>query len=314
MRIAILDDYQNVALSLADWDSLRADVEVFTRHIADRDELVRSLAGFDVVVAMRERTPFPQEVLARLPDLRLLVTTGHRNASIDVEAAARHGIVVCGTGYLPHPTAELTWALILAALRHLPREERAMREGGWQSTLGTSLHGGTLGLLGLGRLGSRVARIGQAFGMRTIAWSHNLTPDRAAEHDVTAVSRQRLFAESDVLSIHLVLSGRTRGLVGAAELAAMKPTALLVNTSRGPVVDEAALVAALRQRRIGGAALDVYDTEPLPPDHPLRSLPNTVLTPHIGYVTSDVYEIFYRDAVADIAAFAEGSPVRVISP
>ncbi|EHR51595.1 lactate dehydrogenase-like oxidoreductase [Saccharomonospora marina XMU15] len=313
MKIAILDDYQNVALSLADWDSLHADIEVFTRHIADRDELVRRLAGFDVVVAMRERTPFPDEVLAGLPDLRLLVTTGHRNASIDVAAATRRGIVVCGTGYLPHPTAELTWALILAAVRHLPKEERAMREGGWQTTLGTSLHGSTLGLLGLGRLGSRVAGIGQAFGMRTIAWSHNLTPERAAEHGVTAVSKERLFAESDVLSIHLVLGERTRGLVTAAEFALMKPTALLVNTSRGPIVDESALVQALRQGDIGGAALDVYDTEPLPADHPLRSLPNTVLTPHIGYVTRDVYEVFYRDAVADIAAFAQGSPIRVIT-
>ncbi|NIJ11657.1 phosphoglycerate dehydrogenase-like enzyme [Saccharomonospora amisosensis] len=313
MKIAILDDYQNVALSLADWNSLHADIEVFTRHIADRDELVRRLAGFDVVVAMRERTPFPDGVLAGLPDLRLLVTTGHRNASIDVAAATRRGIVVCGTGYLPHPTAELTWALILAALRHLPKEERAMREGGWQTTLGTSLHGSTLGLLGLGRLGSRVAGIGQAFGMRTIAWSHNLTQERAAEHGVTAVSKERLFAESDVLSIHLVLGERTRGLVTAAELAAMKPTALLVNTSRGPIVDESALVQALRQGTIGGAALDVYDTEPLPADHPLRSLPNTVLTPHIGYVTRDVYEVFYRDAVADIAAFAQGAPIRVVT-
>lgn len=313
MKIAILDDYQNVALSLADWDSLHADIEVFTRHIADRDELVRRLAGFDVVVAMRERTPFPDEVLAGLPDLRLLVTTGHRNASIDVTAATRRGIVVCGTGYLPHPTAELTWALILAAVRHLPKEERAMREGGWQTTLGTSLHGSTLGLLGLGRLGSRVASIGQAFGMRTIAWSHNLTPERAAEHGVTVVSKERLFAESDVLSIHLVLGKRTRGLVTAAEFALMKPTALLVNTSRGPIVDESALVQALRQGDIGGAALDVYHTEPLPADHPLRSLPNTVLTPHIGYVTRDVYEVFYRDAVADIAAFAQGSPIRVIT-
>ncbi|EHK83185.1 phosphoglycerate dehydrogenase-like oxidoreductase [Saccharomonospora azurea SZMC 14600] len=313
MRIAILDDYQNVASTLADWDSLDAEVRVFTEHIADQDELVRALAGFDVVVAMRERTPFPAALLSRLPDLRLLVTTGQRNASIDVEAARRQGIVVCGTGYLPHPTVELTWALILAAARHLPTEVQAMREGGWQTTLGTGLRGRTLGLLGLGRLGSQVARVGQAFGMRTIAWSQNLTADRAAEHDVTAVSKNELFASSDVLSVHLVLSKRTRGLVGAKELAAMKSTALLVNTSRAPIVDTDALLEALRQDTIGGAALDVYDVEPLPADHPLRSMPNVVLTPHIGFVTRETYEVFYRDAVEDIAAFRRGEPVRVLA-
>jgi phosphoglycerate dehydrogenase-like enzyme len=312
MKVAILDDYQNVALELADWDSLNAEVEVFTEHIADRDELVRRLAGFQVIVAMRERTPFPEELLARLEALELLVTTGRRNASIDVAAARRHGITVCGTGYLPHPTAELTWALILAWMRHLPLEARAMREGRWQSTVGNSLHGATLGLLGLGTLGSRVARIGQAFGMRTIAWCRNLTSERAAEHDVTAVSKEQLLAESDVLSVHLVLSARSRGLIGAPELAAMKPTALLVNTSRGPIVDEAALVDTLRERRIGGAALDVYGQEPLPADHPLRTLPNVLLTPHIGYVTRDVYEVFYRDAVADIVAYQAGDPLRVL--
>lgn len=315
MRIAILDDYQDVARELADWDSLGAEeVAVFTDHVADPDALVRRLAGFDVVVAMRERTPFDAALLARLPDLRLLVTTGARNAAIDVAAAARHGIVVCGTGYLPHPTVELTWALILAAQRHLPTEVAAMRAGGWQSTLGTGLRGGTLGLLGLGRLGSQVARVGQAFGMRTIAWSRNLTAERAAEHDVTAVSRDTLLAEADVLSVHLVLSERTRGLIGAAELAAMKNTALLVNTSRGAIVDEDALVAALRRGEIGGAALDVYEHEPLPADHPLRSLPNALLTPHIGFVTRDVYEVFYRDAVDDIAAFRAGTPTRVLTP
>ncbi len=315
MRIAILDDYQDVARELADWDSLGAEeVAVFTDHVADPEALVRRLAGFDVVVAMRERTPFDEAVLARLPDLRLLVTTGARNAAIDVAAAARHGIVVCGTGYLPHPTVELTWALILAAQRHLPTEVAAMRAGGWQSTLGTGLRGGTLGLLGLGRLGSRVARVGQAFGMRTIAWSRNLTAERAAEHDVTAVSRDTLLAEADVLSVHVVLGERTRGLIGAAELAAMKDTALLVNTSRGAIVDEDALVAALRRGEIGGAALDVYEHEPLPADHPLRSLPNALLTPHIGFVTRDVYEVFYRDAVDDIAAFRAGTPTRVLTP
>ncbi|TLW94370.1 D-2-hydroxyacid dehydrogenase family protein [Saccharomonospora piscinae] len=313
MRIAILDDYQNVALELADWASLNADIQVFTEHIADHDELVPRLAGFDVVVAMRERTPFPASLLARLPDLRLLVTTGQRNAAIDLDAAREHDVVVCGTGYLPHPTVELTWALILAAHRRLPVELAAMRDGGWQTTLGTSLRGATLGVLGLGRLGSQVARVGQAFGMRTVAWSRNLTAQRAAEHDVTAVSKDELLATSDVLTVHLVLSDRTRGLLGAAELAAMKDTALLVNTSRGPIVDTAALIDALRGGIIGAAALDVYDEEPLPADHPLRTLPNAVLTPHIGFVTRDVYEVFYRDAVADIAAFQAGAPVRVLT-
>src|SRR5690606_26029091 len=265
------------------------------------DALVDRLAGCEVVVAMRERTPLPAEVLRRLPDLRLIVSLGGpRNPSIDLKATAELGIVVSHTGYLPHPTAEHTWALILAAMRGLPGEDRSLRTGGWQTTVGRSLQGATLGVVGLGRLGSRVARIGQAFGMRSIAWSTNLTEEKAAEHDVEAVSKERLLAESDVVTIHQVLSSRTRGLIGAAELAAMKPTAWLVNTSRGPIVDEAALIEALRQRRIGGAALDVYDTEPLPADHPLRDLPNTVLTPHVGYVVRDLYEVFYRDAVEDI--------------
>lgn len=310
MKIAILDDYQNVALEFADWKSLDAEVEVFTSPIADADELVARLAGAEVVVAMRERTPFPAELLARLTDLKLLVSTGQRNAAIDLKAAEEHGILVCGTGYLSHPTAEHTWALILAAARHLAVELAAMSEGGWQSTVGTPLHGRTLGLLGLGRLGSRVAKVGQAFGMETIAWSQNLTTERAAEHGVTAVSKEELFRRSDVLSVHLVLSKRTRGLVGAAELALMKPDAWLVNTSRGPIVDEAALVEVLRRKEIGGAALDVFEVEPLPADHPLRTLDNTVLTPHLGYVTRDVYEVFFRDAVEDIAAYQAGRPVR----
>jgi phosphoglycerate dehydrogenase-like enzyme len=313
MKIAILDDYQGAALGFADWDSLGADIEVFTEHIADPDDLAQRLAGFDVVVAMRERTRFPAEVLARLTDLKLLVSTGRRNAAIDVEAARRQGVLVCGTGYVPSPTAEHTWALILAAARNLGTELPAMRDGGWQTTIGTGLTGATLGLLGLGNLGSRVARVGQAFGMNTIAWSQNLTAERAAEHGVTLVSKEDLFATADVLSIHLVLSRRTRGLVGAAELAAMKPDALLVNTSRGPIVDEAALLDALRRKEIGGAALDVYDIEPLPADHPLRGLPNVVLTPHLGYVTKETYAVFFRDAVEDIAAYRAGSPVRVMS-
>jgi phosphoglycerate dehydrogenase-like enzyme len=313
MRIAILDDYQHVALDFADWGSLDAETRVFHDTLTDHDALVRRLAGFDAVVAMRERTPFPAELLRRLTDLRLLVTTGLGNRSIDMAVARELGITVCATGYHSHPTAELTWALILAAVKELPAEAASMREGGWQRGVGGDLHGRTLGLLGLGRLGSRVARVGQAFGMETIAWSQNLTQERAAEHDVTAVGKDELFARSDVLSVHLVLSDRTRGLVGAEQLAAMKPTALLVNTSRGPIVDEEALLKVLRERRIGGAALDVYGTEPLPAAHPLRRLDNAVLTPHVGYVTVNQYEVFYRDAVEDIAAYAAGEPVRVVN-
>ncbi|WP_344856490.1 D-2-hydroxyacid dehydrogenase family protein [Amycolatopsis ultiminotia] len=312
MKIAILDDYQHVALGYADWDSLGAEIEVCTEAFGGPDEVVARLAGFDVVVAMRERTPFPAAVLDRLPGLQLLVTTGQRNAAIDLAAAKRGGVVVSGTGNLTAPTAEHVWALILAAARGLPAEFRSMRDGGWQVGVGSTVRGKTLGLLGLGRLGAESARIGQAFGMKPIAWSRHLTAERAAEHGATLVSREELFAEADVLSIHLVLSERTRGLVGAADLAGMKPTALLVNTSRGPIVAEDALVEALREKKIAAAALDVYDTEPLPSDHPLRTLDNAILTPHIGYVSRESYEIFYRDAVEDIAAFQAGSPIRVV--
>ena len=312
MKIAILDDYQNVATSLADWGSLAAEVVVFTKPFADGDDAVRSLAGFDVLVAMRERTRFPAEVLERLAGLRLLVSTGPANAAIDVAAARKYGITVCGTGYESHPTIEHTWALILGAARNLPAEAASMRSGGWQVSVGEGLHGKTLGVLGLGRVGSEVARVGQAFGMSTIAWSQNLIPETAAGHGVRAVTKQQLFTESDVLSIHVVLSKRTRGLVTAAELRSMKPSAVLVNTSRGPVVDEAALVDVLRAGRIRGAAIDVFDTEPLPVDHPLRSLPNALLTGHVGYVTRDLYTIFYRGAVEDIAAFQAGSPIRLM--
>lgn len=314
MKVAILDDYQNVASGLADWASLDADVTVFTEPLGDAGPgaVAAALAGFDVVVAMRERTRFPAEVLERLTDLRLLVSTGPRNAAIDLEAARRLGITVCGTGYFASPTIEHTWALILAASRNLPLETASMRDGGWQLSLGTGLHGRTLGLLGLGRIGSEVARIGQAFGMKTIAWSQNLTAEKAEPFGVRAVPKEELFAEADVLTVHLVLSARTRGLVGAAELAAMKESAILVNTSRGPIVDEDALIEALRTHQIRGAALDVYDTEPLPADHPLRALPNATLTGHIGYVTRELYQQFYGDAVEDIAAFKAGNPIRLM--
>jgi phosphoglycerate dehydrogenase-like enzyme len=312
LKIGILDDYQNVALSLADWSSLDAGVEVFTAPLVDADEVVKQLADFDVLVAMRERTRFPADVLSRLRSLKLLVSTGTANSAIDVAAATERGVVVSGTGYFSYPTAELTWALILAAARKLPQHVQSMRTGGWQLGLGTSVQGLTLGVLGLGNVGEQVTAIAHAFGMRVIAWSENLTTERAAEHEVMAVSREQLFAEADVLSIHMVLSERSRGMVGASDLAMMKPTSILVNTSRGPIVDEGALVDALRRHVISCAAIDVYETEPLPADHPLRSLDNALLTPHIGYVSKQLYSVFYRDAVEDIAAFIAGSPVRVI--
>jgi phosphoglycerate dehydrogenase-like enzyme len=312
VRVAVLDDYQRVALSYGDWDGLGAEVQVFADHLAGDDEVVERLAPFEVVVAMRERTPFTRARLERLPNLRLLVTTGMRNASIDLDAARDHGVMVCGTGSLGPPTAELAWALILAVTRHVTEEDAAMRAGGWQHTIGPELAGRTLGILGLGRLGARMAGIARAFEMTAIAWSQNLPAERAAEAGAELVTKQELFRRADVVTIHVVLSDRSRGLVGARELGLMKPTAYLVNTSRGPIVDEAALLDALTSGRIAGAGLDVFSTEPLPPDSPLLSAPRTVLTPHIGYVTRGTYEIFYRDAVEDIAQWLAGEPVRVL--
>jgi phosphoglycerate dehydrogenase-like enzyme len=311
--VAVLDDYQGVARSFGAWEELDADVTFFSDHLDGPDALAERLAPFDAVVAMRERTPFGAGLLARLPRLRLLITTGMANPSIDISAAAAHGVVVCGTGGLPSPTAELTWALILALLRHVPEEDARIRAGGWQATVGTELAGRTLGVIGLGRLGSRVAAVGIAFGMSVVAWSQNLDPVRARELGVEPVERDELLARADVITIHLRLSERSRGLIGAAELARMKPTAVLVNTSRGPIVEEAALLAALHAGTIAGAALDVYDREPLPSDHPLRSAPNSVLTPHLGYVTSGTYARYFADAVEDVAAFLRGAPVRVLA-
>jgi phosphoglycerate dehydrogenase-like enzyme len=314
-RVAILDDYQKVAERSADWTALPADVEVtfFHDHLDDADRLVARLAPFEVIGIMRERTPFPGALLERLPDLRLLITTGPRNAGVDVAAAQRLGITVCGTRSSGHATAELAMALILALARGMPAEIASVRAGGWQVGLGRDLAGTTLGLLGLGRLGSRVARLGQAFEMATIAWSQNLTEAAAAEIGVRPVDKAELFRSADFISVHVQLSARTRGLIGTAELALMKPDAYLVNTSRGPIVDEDALVDALQEGRIAGAALDVYDREPLPPDDRLRRIPNLLLTPHIGYVTREAYEVFYRDMVEGIAAFLAGHPQRVIS-
>jgi phosphoglycerate dehydrogenase-like enzyme len=302
VKIAVLDDYQNVALSMADWSVLdgRASVTVFNDHLSDPDAVVARLEPFDVVCVMRERTPMTRAVILRLPRLRLIASTAPRNASIDLEAAGERGIKVVPTGYFSSPTIELTWALILASARSLVAEAASLRAGGWQHHVGDDLTGKTLGVLGLGNIGGAVAKIGTAFGMKVIAWSQNLTAERAAAAAAALVTKEDLFRQADFLTIHLVLSDRTRGLIGAKELALMKPTARLVNTSRGPIVVEADLIATLRNGKIAGAALDVFDHEPLPPDHPYRSLPNLLATPHIGYVSHDLYTRFYQDTVDNI--------------
>ena len=316
VRVAILDDYQRVAVRMADWAAVVPDARItaYADHLDREDDLAARLAGFDVVVAMRERTPFRRSLLARLPRLRLVVTTGMRNAAIDLAACGELGITVCGTAGSGSATVELTWALILALVRHVPAEDASIRAGGWQRSVGTDLAGATLGVLGLGNLGRRVAAIGLAFGMDVIAWSQNLTAEAAAAVGARRVGREELFRQADVLTIHLVLSERTRGLVGAGELALMRPTAYLVNTSRGPIVDEAALAEHLQSGRIAGAALDVYGVEPLPAGDPLRALPNSVLTPHLGYVSERTYRTFYGEAAEDVAAFLAGRPVRVLTP
>jgi phosphoglycerate dehydrogenase-like enzyme len=309
MQVAILDDYQDVALSMADWSEVakHAEITVFNDHIADQGELVERLAPFDVVCVMRERTPLPRGIIERLPRLKMIASTGPFNASIDMAAAEEHGIYVSTTGGYVESTVELTWALILAAGRRIVEESLSVRAGGWQTSVGRQLGGSVLGVLGLGRIGSRVARVGKAFGMDVIAWSANLTPETAEKAGATYVPKDELLRQSDVLTVHLVLSERSRGLVGADELALMKPTALLVNTSRGPIVDESALVDALRLRRIAGAGLDVFDSEPLPAGHPLRSLDTVVATPHIGYVADRVYRTFYGETADNIARWLERS-------
>jgi phosphoglycerate dehydrogenase-like enzyme len=315
LRIAILDDYQQIALDMADWRRLgAARIDAFPDHETEENALVSRLEPFNIIVAMRERTPFPRSLIERLPNLRLLVTTGPANAVIDVRAANERGIPVVGTGYSPSDTAELAWGLIIAMARSLPEEIEAVRSERWQERLGTVLAGKTLGILGLGNLGRRVARFGAAFDMDVIAWSQNLTADAAAAAGARLVDRAELFTTSDVLSIHLILSDRTRGLVGTAELNSMKPTAYLVNTSRAQIIDEQALVTALRARRIARAAVDVFAEEPLPIDHPFREIPELLLTPHIGYVTEENYRIFFGDIVEDIEAFTRGSLVREVFP
>jgi phosphoglycerate dehydrogenase-like enzyme len=302
IRIAILDDYQNVALSMADWSVLdgRATVTVFNDHLESIDAVVTRLQPFEIVCVMRERTPMTRAIIERLPKLRVIASTGLRNASIDLEAAAERGVQTLNTGYSSAPTIEMTWALILASSRHLIDENAALRSGGWQRHVGDEIAGRTLGLLGLGNIGREVARIGKAFGMTVIAWSQNLTAEQAADAGAVKVPKADLFRRADIVSIHLVLSDRTRGLVGAAEFALMKPTARLVNTSRGPIVVEADLLDALKSGKIAGAAIDVFDQEPLPLDHPFRSLPNLLATPHIGYVSRDLYGRFYQNTVSNI--------------
>lgn len=321
VHCAILDDYQNVALQFADWRSVteragtRAELRVFNRHIADHDDLVAAIGDCEIVVLMRERTRFDAGLLARLPRLRLLVTTGGRNPSIDLAAARSHGVRVCCTGSVTTGTGEHTWALIMALARNIPAEVGAFRAGGpWQVGVGADLSGKRMGMIGLGRIGARVARVALAFEMQVQAWSQNLTQARCDEVGVAhAGSLDALLETSDYVSIHLVLGDRTRGLINAAALRRMRPTAFLVNTSRGPIIEEAALVAALRERGIAGAALDVFDTEPLPPDHPYRGLDNLVATSHIGYVTRDCYTTYYRDVIEDILGWLEGRPVRVLN-
>ncbi|WP_328503073.1 D-2-hydroxyacid dehydrogenase family protein [Streptomyces sp. NBC_00457] len=314
LRCAVLDDFQRVATEVADWSPLADDVEVvpFSTHFSDEDALAEALAGFDIVVTLRERVPFPASLFARLPRLRLLIASGMRNTVIDYAAAEAHGVTVCGTGSSSTPPVELTWALLLGLARGIVEEAGALRSGGpWQSTVGADLHGRRLGLLGLGKIGSRVAQVALAFGMRVGAWSQNLTKERADECGAQlAASKEELLAESDFVSIHLALSDRTRGLLGPAELALLKPTAYLINTSRAAIVDQDALLTALHEGRIAGAGIDVFDIEPLPADHPMRTAPRLLATPHLGYVSQANYATYYGQAVEDIQAFLAGSPVR----
>ncbi len=314
-RLAILDDYQGVAMSMGPWERLKGvEVTVFRDTLTDREALVQRLAPFDAILAMRERTPFPRALIERLPNLRLLVTTAARNRSIDAAACAEKGIVFCGTPSHGDPTVDITWGLIIGLMRDLPAQTAALRAGQWQTSVGTALEGQTLGVVGLGKLGARVAKVAQAFGMKVIAWSQNLTAERAAEIGAERVEKAALFERADVVTLHLILSDRSRGIVGAGELARMKRTAFVVNTSRGPLIDQEALIAALKAGTIAGAGIDVFDIEPLPAGHPILSAPNTLLTPHLGYVSQQNYRAYYQGCVEAIEAFDAGAPVRVIAP
>lgn len=313
-RLAILDDYQGVAKAMGPWDRLKdIDITVFRDTVKDLDALAQRLAPFDAILAMRERTPFPRALIERLPNLRLLITTGARNRSVDATALAERGIVFCGTPSFGDPTTDITWGLILNLMRDIPAQQDSLRAGGWQTTVGMGTEGRTLGVIGLGKLGARAAKVGLALGMKVIAWSQNLTEERAAEVGVTRVDKATLLETADVVTLHLILSDRSRGIVGAADLARMKRTAFIVNTSRGPLIDQDALIAALKAGTIAGAGIDVYDTEPLPKDHPILSAPNTVLTPHLGYVTQQNYAAYFAAAVEAIEAFDAGAPIRVIA-
>ena len=317
LKAAILDDYQRVALKYADWSAIAKDVEVtvFDKPFADQAEAIKALQGFSIVAGMRERTPFPRAVIEALPALKLLITTGAKNNSFDVKAATERGVTVCGTGTAGNPTAGIVFGLMLELTRHIGFENARMHAGEpWQVTIGHDLEGMTLGIVGLGKLGQRVAAIGKAFGMKIIAWSQNLTPDKAKEAGAEYASREDLFAKADFVSIHYQLSDRSRGLITAADLGRMKTTAYLINTARAPIVDQAALLKALQEKKIAGAGLDVFEVEPLPLDHPYRKLDNVVLTPHLGYVSEQTYRKFYPDIVEDIRAFLDGKPVRVIAP
>jgi phosphoglycerate dehydrogenase-like enzyme len=317
MRIALLDDYQQVALKSADWSKLPADCQVAAYHdnVTDESALAKRLADFEIVMALRERTPFPASLLERLPKLKLLASVGPRNAAIDVAAATRLGVIVTFTTGGPDSTSELTWALILGLARHVPQEHAALRGGTWQTTVGIEMNGRTLGVIGLGHIGGRVAQVGKLFGMRIVAWSQNLTAERAREIGAEQVRLEQLLREADIVTLHTRLSDRTRGLLGAKQLALLKPTALLVNTSRGPIIDRAALVDALRNKRIAGAALDVYDKEPATLEDPLLKLDNVVVTPHLGYVTEEVYRAFYGQTLENILAYLQqGKPERVLNP
>jgi phosphoglycerate dehydrogenase-like enzyme len=313
VQVAVLDDYQGVALQSADWSLLngKANITVFRDHLSDSTALVERLKPFEVLSVMRERTPLTRAILEQLPNLKLIASTGSRNASIDLAAAKEHGITVCYTGYSSHGAIEMTWALILALLRNIPAEFASVQKAQWQISVGDDLAGKTIGIVGLGGIGARVAKIAHAFGMNIVAWSQNLTPESAEKHRAQLVSKKELFETADIVTIHLVLSPRTKGIIGAPEFGCMKPTAYFVNTSRGPLVDEEALISALQSRAIAGAALDVYDIEPLPASHPFRSLDRLLVTPHIGFVTNQTYRIFYGDTVENIVAWLGGTPIRV---
>jgi len=316
IRCAVLDDYQDIALKAADWSSVEEDIDVtvFNDHLGGPHDVIAALKGFGIVVAMRERTAFPKQVIDALPYLKLLITTGMRNASIDTEAAKARGVTVCGTGSFGSPTSGIAIGLMLELTRHIGYENARLHAGApWQTTIGADLEGMTLGVLGLGKLGTRTANIAKAFGMKVIAWSQNLTPEKCVEVGVGYVSKEDLFRQADFITIHVVLSPRSRGLVGAKEFGLMKPTAFIINTSRGPIIDEAALLAALREKKIAGAGLDVFDIEPLPLDHPLRKMDNVVLTPHLGYVSEQNYKHYFAGVVEDIRSFLDGKPVRVLT-